>query len=98
MTMTDGTRITNDALQAIDIEHAREEILGRFEAYTFLGGCDVVLGIQWLAELGLILWDSKNLRMKFIVDGRKFALRGATIGPNKLVSIDRIQKDLRHIS
>ena len=58
----------------------------------------MILGIQWLAELGLILWDSKNLRMKFIVDGRKFALRGATIGPNKLVSIDRIQKDLRHIS
>ena len=46
----------------------------------------MVLGIQWLAELGPTLWDFNNLRMKFIVDGRKFVLRGATTGPKKLVS------------
>ena len=51
-----------------------------------LGGCNMVLGIQWLAELGPTLWDFNNLRMKFIVDGRKFVLRGATTGPKKLVS------------
>ena len=55
---------------------------------TPLGGCDMVFGIQWLDELGLTLWDFKNLWMKFIVDGRKFMLRGATIGPDKLVQMD----------
>ena len=53
-----------------------------------LGGCDVVLGIQWIVELGPILLDLKNLRMEFIVDGRKFILRGVTIGRKKLVSTD----------
>ena len=33
----------------------------------------------------------KNLRMEFIVDGRKFVLRGATIGSKMLVSTNQIQ-------
>ena len=56
------------------------------------------LGIQWPIELGLILWDFKNLKIEFIVDGRKFVLRGTTIGPKKLVSTNQIQNDLRHMS
>ena len=58
----------------------------------------MVLGIQWLAELGLILWDFKNLKMEFIIDGRKFMLKGATIGSKNLVSTNQIQKDLKHMS
>ena len=58
----------------------------------------MVLGIQWLAELGLILWDFKNLKMEFMVDGRKFVLTGTTIGSKKLVSTNQIQKDLKHMS
>ena len=57
----------------------------------------MVLGIQGLAELGLILGDFKNLKMEFMVDGRKFVLRGTTIGSKKLVSTNQIQKDLRHM-
>lgn len=30
-----------------------------------LGGCDMVLGIQWLSQLGPVLWDFKNLWMEF---------------------------------
>ena len=59
--------------------------------------CDMVLRIQWIAELGPILWDFKNLRVEFIVDGRKFMLRGVT-SPKKLVSTDRIQKDSKCMS
>ena len=57
----------------------------------------MVLGIQGLAELGLILGDFKNLKMEFMVEGRKFVLRGTTIGSKKLVSTNQIQKDLRHM-
>ena len=57
----------------------------------------MVLRIQWIAELGPILWDFKNLRVEFIVDGRKFMLRGVT-SPKKLVSTDRIQKDSKCMS
>ena len=36
--------------------------------------------------------------MEFIIDGRKFMLRGATTVPTKLVSTNQIQKDLRCMS
>ena len=44
-----------------------------FKAYMRLiplGDCDTVLGIQWLAPLGLIFWDFKNLRMEFSWNGK----------------------------
>ena len=31
-----------------------------------LGGCNVVLGTQWLCTLGLISWDFKQLMMGFM--------------------------------
>lgn len=30
-----------------------------------LAGCDMVLEVQWLRELGPILWNSKELTMQF---------------------------------
>ena len=69
------------------MEHAREKISTKFEA---LGRCNMVLGIQWVAKLGIILWDFNNLRIELIVDGRKFVLRDAIASLTKLVSIDQI--------
>lgn len=40
----------------------------KFNANFFtlpLGGCDVVLGIQWLLTLGPVLWDFSQLIMSF---------------------------------
>ncbi|KAF9660791.1 hypothetical protein SADUNF_Sadunf19G0000400 [Salix dunnii] len=39
-----------------------------YTSYMFalpLGGCDIVLGVQWLQTFGSILWDFKKLTMKF---------------------------------
>ena len=36
-----------------------------------LGGCDVILGTQWLHTLGPILWDFVELWMHFLVTGKK---------------------------
>ncbi|KAH9692146.1 hypothetical protein KPL70_016314 [Citrus sinensis] len=62
-----------------------------------LGGCDMVLGIQWLSQLGPILWDFKNLWMEFKWEGRRMVLRGSTAGPLKLVSAVHMQKDLKQV-
>ena len=39
-----------------------------------LGGCDVILGTQWLRTLGPILWDFVELWMQFSVHGKKIRL------------------------
>ncbi|GJU56063.1 reverse transcriptase [Tanacetum coccineum] len=41
-----------------------------------LGGCDMVLGIQWLATLGDIRFNFHDLRMDFKYNGRRILLRG----------------------
>ncbi|KAJ0043686.1 hypothetical protein Pint_18478 [Pistacia integerrima] len=32
-----------------------------------LGGCDIVLGVQWLRTMGPLLWDFSRLQIKFSV-------------------------------
>ena len=58
--MADGTKIAN----TMTCKQLTWSMQGKeFKAYMRLiplGGCDMVLGIQWLAQLGLILWDFKN--------------------------------------
>ena len=41
-----------------------------------LGGCDLILGTQWLRTLGPILWDFAKLWMKFLVYGEKTHIKG----------------------
>ncbi|GJW75785.1 retrotransposable element Tf2 [Tanacetum coccineum] len=42
-----------------------------------LGGCEMVLGIQWLAILGDIKCDFSQLKMEFVYNRRRMVLRGA---------------------
>jgi hypothetical protein len=37
-----------------------------------LGSYDVILDAQWLYELGNIVWNVKELWMKFVLNGEKF--------------------------
>ena len=43
-----------------------------------LGNCDMVLEVQWLETLGEIKWDFKQLRMEFVIKGKKHVLRGSS--------------------
>ncbi|GJW51736.1 retrotransposon-related protein [Tanacetum coccineum] len=42
-----------------------------------LGSCDMVLGVQWLATLGDILWNFEKLTMEYKYKGRRVVLRGS---------------------
>jgi len=41
-----------------------------------LGSCDMVLGIQWLSQLGTIQWNFNTLHMEFSWAGKRHVLRG----------------------
>ncbi|XP_077224918.1 uncharacterized protein LOC143858163 [Tasmannia lanceolata] len=60
-----------------------------------LGGCDLVLGIQWLATLGPVVWDFARLRMEFTLEGRKHTLRGGKERPVKMVGSQRMNHILK---
>ena len=51
-----------------------------------LGGCEMVLGIQWLATLGDIVWNFNSLRMSFTTDAGSCVIQGITTTRIKLVS------------
>ncbi|CAO2822505.1 unnamed protein product [Amaranthus hypochondriacus] len=53
-----------------------------------LGGCDMVLGIQWLRTLGQIQWDFDKLLMQFYVNGSVFTLKRI---PSKEVLVSEVQ-------
>lgn len=55
-----------------------------------LGNCDMVLGIQWLGELGDIMFNFKKLTMKFEYQGRLISLQGTTPQLN-IVDSDSLQ-------
>ena len=83
--MADGIRSTSYAsCRQLTWNMQRKEFQANLRLLS-LGGCNMVLRIRWLAKLGSILWDFKNLRMKFIINGKKFMLKGEAIGPTKLV-------------
>ncbi|XP_071714207.1 uncharacterized protein [Rutidosis leptorrhynchoides] len=41
-----------------------------------LGGCEMVLGIQWLETLGNITWNFEKLRTAFMYKGKRVELQG----------------------
>ncbi|KAL5709495.1 hypothetical protein ACHQM5_020179 [Ranunculus cassubicifolius] len=41
-----------------------------------LGGCDLVLGVQWLQSIGPVVMDFRKLQMSFSYQGRQLVLQG----------------------
>jgi hypothetical protein len=60
-----------------------------------MGGCDIVLGAEWLRTLGPILMDFQNLTMQFDQGGHKHKFQGITAGSPEIISSHRMEKLLK---
>ena len=57
-----------------------------------LGGCDLVLGIEWLVTLGDIMWNFDRMVMEFSLKGKRHVLRGLSSSGLKTVKKQQISK------
>jgi hypothetical protein len=60
-----------------------------------MGGCDIVLGADWLRTLGPILMDFKDLTMQFDQEGHQYKFQGITVGSPEIISSHRMEKMLK---
>jgi hypothetical protein len=84
-----GGRCENTCLQIGDYH---------LESHMFsidIGGCDIILGADWIRTLGPILMDFKELIMQFDQEGQQYKFQGITIGSPKIISSNRMEKLLK---
>jgi hypothetical protein len=60
-----------------------------------MGGCDIVLGADWLRNLGPILMDYKALTMQFDQEGYQYKFQGITSSSPEVISSHRMEKLLK---
>jgi hypothetical protein len=60
-----------------------------------MGGCDIVLGADWLRTLGPILMDFKDLTMQFDEEGHQYSFQGITVGSPEIISSHHMEKLLK---
>jgi hypothetical protein len=57
-----------------------------------MGGCDIVLGADWLRTLGPILMDFKELTMQFNQEGQRYKFQGITVSSPEIISSHRMER------
>lgn len=57
-----------------------------------IGGCSMVLGIQWLITLGDIMWNFRQLKIEFSFKRQRVSLRGAQPHAAKLIQSGQMDK------
>jgi hypothetical protein len=60
-----------------------------------MGGCDIVMGANWIRTLGPILMDFKDLTMQFDQEGHQYKFQGITVGSPEIISSHRMEKLLK---
>jgi hypothetical protein len=84
-----GERCENVCLQIVDY-HLKSHMFS-----IDMGGCDIVLGADWLRTLGPILMDFKALTMQFDQEGHQYKFQGITFGSSEVISSHRMEKMLK---
>jgi hypothetical protein len=84
-----GGRYENVRLQIVDY-HLKSHMFA-----IDMGGCDIVLGVDSLRNLGPILMDFKNLTMQFDREGHQYKFQGITAGSPEVISSHHMEKLLK---
>jgi hypothetical protein len=84
-----GGRCENVRLQIVDYNL-------KYHMFSIdMGGCDIVLGAEWLRTLGPILMDFKELTMQFDQEGQQYKFQGIIVGSPEIISSHRMEKMLK---
>jgi hypothetical protein len=59
-----------------------------------MGGCDIVLGVEWLRTLCPILMEFKELTMQFQQEGQSYQFQGLVVGSPEINNSRRMEKIL----
>jgi hypothetical protein len=84
-----GGRCENVCLQIYDY-HLKSHMFA-----IDMGGCDILLGADWLRTLGPILMDFKALTMQFDQEGHQYKFQGINVGSPEVISSHRMEKILK---
>jgi hypothetical protein len=84
-----GGRCENMCLQVRDY-HLKSHMFA-----IDMGGCDIVLGVDWLRTLGPILMDFKELTLQFDQEGHQYKFQGIIFGSPEVISSHRMEKLLK---
>jgi hypothetical protein len=60
-----------------------------------MGGCVIVLGVDWLRTLGPIFMDFKELTMQFDQEGHQYKFQGITVSSPDIITSHRMEKLLK---
>ena len=61
----------------------------------FIGGCDIVLGVEWIHTLGPITMDYQELYMSFTQYAQTYTLKGLQYGSPEIISSHWMEKLLK---
>ncbi|XP_070681796.1 uncharacterized protein [Malus domestica] len=86
-----GTIFSKGCYSQIKLHIQQYEYISNFYVLQ-LGGCDVVLGAQWLRTLGPILWDFDKLKMEFTLGKKHYCLSSSPPSAPTSISTSQVEK------
>ncbi|XP_071924436.1 uncharacterized protein [Coffea arabica] len=93
--VADGNKITTNKL-CPDFTWKMHKQTFKADAMVLpVGGCELVLGMQWLSTLGDIKWNFGELKVEFLKEKRKVVLRGKGQQAIQVVQKRTMQKILQ---